>query len=272
MKRLIALILIFILAFPPAIAKPFKAHASMNSEFHIEDDEITEIKFAVGEDIKLAEVAEIPAMSVISARIVDVQRERRWHRSGYIICRLKNYKENQTAKTVDLYDKEIYLLIRKYEKINKKDAAILSTEIVLTQAASIVGSCFIIFAPVDIVYFFTKGAIQREKDPNWFKAGVSCAWDNSIFWFQLKGKNTELDNGDEVSIKAVDNISAQKLAQKAKKNNYKYASNQNKKQVKKIKKQVKKYMKMSRKEAKYQAKKAKAESKEFAKSKDIKKN
>jgi hypothetical protein len=122
---------------------------------------------------------------------------------------------------IDISDKDIYFVVRKYESLNKKEAGIIGTELVLTQAASIVASCFIIFAPVDIAYFFTKGAIVRKKNPNWFKSGVMEAYDNSIFWFQLKGKPIELAEGDEIKLQSISKEKAEKINNKIEKRNYK---------------------------------------------------
>ena len=153
---------------------------------------------------------------------------------------LNTYLVNEESETVDISDKNIYLIAKKYEAVNKKDAAILTSELVLTQAASIVGSCFIIFAPVDIVYFFTKGSITKEKDPNWFKSGVSCAYDNSICWFWLKGKPLDLKENDSVKLKSVKEKRALKLTKQIEKRNAKQAIKDKKKQAKLEQKQIKK--------------------------------
>jgi hypothetical protein len=147
-------------------------------------------------------------------------------------------------ETIDISDKNLYIIVRKYEPVNKKEVVITSTEIVLAQAASF-------FAPgVDILYFFTKGAIQRKKHPNWFKAGVSNAYENSICWFWLKGKPIDLNAGDEVKIKSIDKEKVEKLSKAIEKREIREAKQREKREIRLAKREAKKAEKLARKNKK----------------------
>ena len=115
------------------------------------------------------------------------------------------YPEPPFNEKINLEDKEIYLTARKFEPIDPKEAVIIGTEL----AAAFSASYFI--PGIDIAYFFTKGAILRKKHPNWFRAGVSNVYDNSICWFWLKGKPVELAENADVSLKGIDKERAYKL-------------------------------------------------------------
>ena len=215
-KRLIIFLIVFTLTFSPVLASgKMKVIGSVNENFTLQNQDLPkEISFILTETRKVKEGIEIPEGAKVTLEIVNARRELRWHVSGLILCKLKSYTIQDSDDIVDLSDKEIYLVVRKYEVMNTKEASILATEIILTQAAGIVGSCFIFFAPVDIAYFFTKGAIKREKHPNWFRAGVMDAYDNSIFWFQLKGKPIELEENQTVSVKEISEKKAKNLDKK----------------------------------------------------------
>jgi len=208
LKRLITTILILILSSSFVLASEVqKVRASMESDFIL--NETGDITFVTHEDLKVNDEINIPAGSVVYAKNIQAQRALRWHKSGCILCQIMKYSPNEfTDETIDLSDKELYFVARKYEKIYKKDAAIITTEILVTQGASF-------FAPgADILYFFTKGAIIREKHPNWFRAGVSNAYENSICWFWLKGKTINLNYGDDINLKSIEKVDAVKLKKK----------------------------------------------------------
>lgn len=250
LKKTLVLFFIFCLVFSPAFAKEtLKMYGNINQEFSTQNIP-QEVVIGVAEDNTLPDGSVIPKDSKVTCEIMQVQRERRWHKSGYILCKLKSYTVEDEEEPVDLSDKNIYLAVRKHEPIDSKEAAILTTEIIITQAAGIVGSCFIFFAPVDIAYFFTKGAILREKHHNWFKAGVHDAYDNSIFWFWLKGKPIELENSQAVKIQSLSEKKAYKLNSQIAKRNEKLA-----------RKEAKKQAKLELKEEKLQAKYAKQKEK-----------
>ncbi len=231
MKRFISLLLIILLGCNSIFASDFaKFHAGILNEFNTNEKTPEQITFSVTEEVKINDELTIPAESTLVVKVFEFQREKRWHKNGFFICNLLSYTPVETEETVDVSDKEIYFIARKYEPINKKEAGILGTEIVLTQAASIVASCFIFLAPVDVAYFFTKGAIQREKHPNWFKAGVSNAYDNSIFWFWLKGKSIDLAEGDGVKLQGISKKRADKINSKIEKRNSKKLAKQQKRE------------------------------------------
>ena len=188
---------------PVQASDSIKLISHINQDFDVNDIQ-PEIKFKTIKKVTILNEITIPQRSVITAETIQAQKERRWHKSGYIICKVKSYI-TEYDEFYDISDKNIYLIARKYEPIYKKEASVLATELVLTQAASV-------FAPgVDILYFFTKGAIQREKNPNWFKAGVSNAYDHSICWFWLKGKPINLEKDEKVQLKSIKEKRALKL-------------------------------------------------------------
>ena len=226
-KKLTILLIAFMLTFSGAIAKEkIKFIALIDQDFSTtymtEDVQIKTIR-----KLTLADGLIIPQRSAITAETIQSQRERRWHKSGYILCKLKNYQIETEETPIDISDKNIYMVIRKYEPVNKKEAAILGTEILLTQAASF-------FAPgVDILYFFTKGAILREKDSHWFKAGVSNAYENSICWFWLKGKPIDIDKGQLISMKDIKEEKVYKLKEQIEKRRAKQTIKDEKRAIKK---------------------------------------
>ena len=191
------------------------AIVNINQEFSTSDIP-RNVEFNVKESISLGSIV-IPRNSILTAELLEVQTERRWHKSGFMVCKILSYKYGKKGKNVDLSEKNIYLAVRKYEEIDGKKAAIIGTELVVAQAAGF-------FIPgIDIAYYFTKGAIMREKYKNWFKSGVSNAYDNSVFWFWLKGKPIDLEEDETVSLKSIDEKRAYKLKsqiekRKAKKN------------------------------------------------------
>lgn len=239
MKNFIILILISVMLTLPAMAKDgIKVNAKMATDFSINENTPEIIKFMPGRKITTGNGTKIQPKSIITAEVYQSQKEKRWHKSGFIICKLISYTEPNSTEEIDLSQEEIYLVIRKYESINPKEAAITGTEITATTIASI-------FLPgVDVAYFFTKGAIQREKNSNWFKAGVSNAYDNSIFWFCLKGQPVNLQTGDDIKIVSI---------KKNKAENIKYKAD---------KKIAKTTLKQERKAAKIQEKIKKAETKQ----------
>lgn len=217
MKKIVSLILVLTLLSLNSIyaADKVKFYADMQSEFTTMENDVDYINFVTESDVSINDCI-IPANALIKAEIKQFHAERRWHKSGFIICHLIGYSLSD-EESVDVSDEEIYFIIRKHEKLDKKEAGIIGTELVLTQAASIVASCFVLFAPVDIAYFFAKGAIKREKHSNWFKSGVMEAYDNSIFWFQLKGKPIELAEGDRIKLQSLPKDKADKISNKIEK-------------------------------------------------------
>ena len=194
-----------------------KMRADVKEEFSVKNQELPdEISFRITQSQSIPDTITIPENSLITLKVLKAQRELRWHKSGLILCKLISFTPETTDIPVDISDRDIYMTVRKYEAINKKEAWILGTEIVVLQGASF-------FAPgVDIGYFFIKGAIKREKHPHWFKAGVRNAYDNSIFWFPQKGKPSEIGEGDQVQIKDIHAKKVEKLAHKIDKRNARF--------------------------------------------------
>lgn len=204
-KKLFIICVVFIFSFLPVNAKEnAKFIARINQEFST--GEIPkELEIAITNKTKITDNIIIPQRSIVTAEVLGVQKERRWHKSGFIVCKAKSYFNKDKKETMDLENEDIYLIARKYEKIKGKDAALTGTEIVLAQAAGI-------FIPgIDLAYYFTKGAIKKEDNLNWFKSGVHNAYENSIFWFWLKGKSIELDESETVSLKTISEKRAVRL-------------------------------------------------------------
>ena len=161
-----------------------------------------------------------------------------------MVCKILSYEEND--KIVDIQDKDVHFTIRKYEKINPKEAAIITTELIVFSGASF-------FAPgVDIAYFFTKGAIQRQKHYSWFKAGVRNAYDNSILWFGLKGKPIRLAANDEIRLKPIERNKAHNLSAKVEYRKNKVAFREEKAFEKEEIKEIKEEIKLERKLEKHE--------------------
>jgi len=238
MKKFIVLILILIMPVLPVSAKSVvRAKARMTSEYSIGENAPIEIKFMPGRKVNFGRGVIVQSKSVIKAEVYQAQKERRWHKSAFVICKLLSYTEPDSEEEIDISNRDIYMVARKYERIDPKEAAILGTELTTTSVASI-------FLPgVDIAYFFTKGAILRRKNPNWFKAGVSNAYDNSICWFWLKGKPIDVQSGDEIQLVSIKKTKARKIKAKADKK----LAKQKKKMANKI---AKKELKQAKKAAK----------------------
>jgi len=219
-----------------------KMRADINDDFSIAYKDLPdEIQFKVTEAQIIPNLINIPENSTITLKVIRAQRELRWHNGGLILCKLKSFTLEDCSVPLDVQDKNIYLTVRKHEEIDKKEAWILGTELVLAQGASV-------FAPgVDIGYFFIKGAIQRKKHPHWFKAGVRNAYDNSIFWFPQKGKPIELNDGDQVKIKDVKVEKVEKLIDKIDKRNARFERQAAHRIEKKNRKALKRELKQERK-------------------------
>jgi len=228
MKKILALILIFTFFSSVSLAKsPIDIRANIKNEVILGENEPDILSFETDREIVYKDIT-IPQGALVEAQLFQFQKERRWHKSAFIICKILKYQYNN--KIYDISDSDIYITIRKYEKINKKEAAIIATELVVMTGASL-------FAPgVDIGYFFTKGAIQRRKHINWFKAGVFNAYDNSIFWFIQKGKPIKLTHNDVVKIKHIDKTKAHDIRAKIR---YKNENKQFKEEKKLAKAEIK---------------------------------
>ncbi len=207
-------IFLFLVAIIPVSAKEGKPIGTIQEQ--IFSDEMPEgISFIVQSDLKLSEgKIIIPKSSTVYAYVVNTQKERRWHKSGFIICRLKSYisPETEDKETlVDIENEEIYLIARQYEAIDKKEAGKTAVELTATTAAAFM------IPGADIAYYFTKGMIRRKEGQTRFKSGISTAYENSIFWFCLKGKPIELEEDTNIKFKEITKEEAEKLNAKIEK-------------------------------------------------------
>lgn len=247
MREFLSKILIITLVFMIGTGNVFAKNniemiADVDSHFSIKYQDLPEIiQFRTAQARTIPDVVSIPEGSLITLRVVKAQRELRWHKSGFILCKMESYTPEITDVPIDVSDKDIYLAVRKYEKLNKKEAIIIGTELVLATGASF-------FAPgVDIGYFFIKGAIQRQKHPHWFKAGVHNAYDNSICWLWLKGKPIELEKGEQIKVKDVKAKKVDKLIAKMEKRANKHNIQTAKRLAKKDKRALKRELRYEKK-------------------------
>lgn len=207
-KKFLVLSLFLFISLLPASAKDeVEFLATLVDGFSVTNFQ-SEISMNIPVEVKLNDNVIFAENSEVTADIIDTQRELRWHKSAYILCKLKSYQQTEDSEKIDISNENIYMIAKKYKPIDKKAALITGTEIVTTTAASFV------IPGVDVVYFFTKGAIQREKNHNWFKAGVSNAYDNSIFGFVLKGQDIEIDPDGVLELKEISAERAEKLETK----------------------------------------------------------
>ena len=207
LKKSLILSIVFVMTFSSVSAKgKIKMLGDVDTDFtmHIQDYP-EEISFVVAKTRTIPDVITIPEDSRVVVNIIDAEVERRWHKSGIIIGKMKSYCPEGVETPIDVWDKDIYLVIRRYEPIDKKEAWIIGTEIVVMSGASF-------FAPgVDVGYFFLKGLIMGNKHKNRFVSGVHNAYDNSIFFFFFKGKPIELQKDDLAAVKSVSKEKAEKL-------------------------------------------------------------
>lgn len=216
-------------------------HGDVDTEFSLYYKDLPEeINFITSEEHVISGVGVIPKHSEVTIEIVTAQRERRWHKSGFILGKLKSYQWEDADAPINLSDKDIYIVMRKHERVDGLGATLFATEYILWQGVAL-------FAPgVDIAYYFTKGAILREKSPNWFKAGVHNAYDNSLCWLWLKGKPITLYPDDEIAAKRI----TPKKAEKIQHNAEKWSAKQEVRFNKKIDKKDRKYAKRQHKNEK----------------------
>ena len=197
----------FLLIFPPVFAKDrIKILGDINTEFttHLQDFP-DEINILAVKTCTIPDLVTIPEDSLMTLEFLGYRKERRWHRSGYIVTKLKSYTPEGIKEPIDVSRKDIYLILRKYEPIDKKEAAIIGTELVVMSGASF-------FAPgADVGYFFLKGVIMGNKHKNRIISGVHNAYDNSIFWFWLKGKPIDVGADGQIMIKNISQEKASKM-------------------------------------------------------------
>ena len=244
LKENLILSIVFVLTFSPVFAEDrIKMLGDVDTSFTMHICDLPdEISFVAAKTRTIPDIVTIPQDSRVIVSIINAEVERRWHKSGIIVGKMKSYCPEGVETPIDISDKEIYVVIRRYEPINKKEAWIIGTEIVIMSGASF-------FAPgVDVGYFFLKGAILGNKHKNRFLSGVSNAYENSICWFWLKGKRIEFQPNDLASVKSISGEKAEKLISKIDKRNARRIERCNMKIAKLEKKIEKRQYKNAKKE------------------------
>lgn len=247
LKKLFTTLIILIFVLTPAFAEDnIKMLVDVDTDFNLHSQTLPEeISFVVAKTEMIPDIIIIPEDSKVTVEIINAEVERRWHKSGFIIGKMKNYQPDGIEEPIDITDKNLYVLIRKYEPINKKEAWILGTEIVVMSGASF-------FAPgVDVGYFFLKGLITGKEHPNRFVSGVHSAYENSICWFWLKGKPIELPVDSLATAKGISAEKVKKLVPKVEKRNLKREVRYNKRIAKLDKKIMKRQYKNEKKDIEY---------------------
>jgi len=210
MKRFLFVLIIFLLFSNNALA--FK---KVNIIAHVIDMELyndrnSVVYFKSESDAELKNVAYLPKKAILKAEVCLIQKEKRWHKSAYAILKVLSFKPESSDEIVDVSNDNIYLTVRKYDPVDAPYVAKTGIELGAATAASF-------FLPgVDVAYYFTKGALLRNKNENWFKSGVSEVYDNSIFWFIEKGKSMELEDNLEVRLKSISDKKIKKALANAK--------------------------------------------------------
>ena len=127
LKKTLSAITIYSLAFAPVLAKDnMKVYGNINEDFTLQYQNLPEeISFKLTETKKVNKEVSIPDGATVTLEVINARRELRWHVSGLILCKLKNYIPKDTETPVDLTDKEIYLVVKKYEPIDGKETGIL---------------------------------------------------------------------------------------------------------------------------------------------------
>lgn len=244
LKKIFTFLITFAFMLAPVFAEDnIKMLVDVNSKFDLHSQNLPEeISFVVAKAETIPDIITIPEDSVVTVSIINAEVERRWHKSGIIIGKIKSYQPDGVENPIDISDRELYVIIRRYEPVNVKEAWIIGTEIVVMSGASF-------FAPgVDVGYFFLKGLIMKNYHPNRFVSGVHCAYENSICWFWLKGKPITLAENDLATAKGINEKKAKKLLTKVEKRNIKRELRYNKRIAKLDKKIAKRQYKNAKKE------------------------
>ncbi len=205
-KNILWIFALFLVVLTPAYAKD-ESIGTVQQQINSEQMP-NGISFIAQTELKLSDGrVSIPKDSTVYAYITNNQGERRWHRGGFIICKLKGYiLPGATEKDfVDIEENEIYMVARRYAPIDKKEAAKNVAEFGISTAAGF------IVPGIDIAYYFTRGMIHKEEGKTRFKSGISSAYENSIFWFWLKGKPMDLEENASISFTEIDKNKLEKL-------------------------------------------------------------
>lgn len=206
MKKIILMLLLVLFLVPNGAYayKKTKVNALIK-EIGVDNDNRQIIYLKTEGDSELKNIAYLPEKAMIKAEVCLVQKEKRWHKHAYALLRLIEFVPDESDESVNLYDDNLYLVARRYIPVDFPDAAGTGIELGATTAASF------FFPGIDIAYYFAKGAIKRDNNPNWFKSGVSEAYDNSIFWFIQKGRTIKLEEEAEVQLKTISSRKVNKL-------------------------------------------------------------
>lgn len=113
--------------------------------------------FKLNEPLLLDNFRELSTESIIKLNVFDVRAEKRFHKSGYFRGCIISYQIPSEKEVYFLDGEQVCFLGKKYEAIDKVEAAVNSAEFAATTAAGFMmpGS--------DIIYYFTRGAIQNKK-------------------------------------------------------------------------------------------------------------
>jgi len=185
--------------------------AVMLQNYNSQKTDKSNITFKLNYSIDIEEL-KIPENSIVKAQVSLTKNEQRLKRNGYIICKLLGYNDSD-KEYIDISNKNIYVTVRKYTPLDKKEFAIGGVETVATAAAS-----HFIMPGAGAAYYFTKGAVQNKED-NRLKSGVESAYENSFLSYISKGEPLILNEGDEIVIKSIDFEKFEKMKEKEDENN-----------------------------------------------------
>lgn len=199
MKKFFAIFIIFSMLINSSVSfagtksedEVVKFKAQMCCDYDPEKSISDYIEFRTLSDVHFKDF-DIPLGSLVKVRINTTGKERRFHKSGFVTFYFIEYGEN--GQEISIEDRNICGVARKYEKINGKDATFTGAELAVSTTAGL------LIPGIDILYYFTKGAIQNTKADTRFKSGVHNAYDNSIMWFFLKGKPIKLVQNEFVAV------------------------------------------------------------------------
>ena len=206
-KYLIYTLILFFFIPLPSFARQKKTIATIQEQIDIKEG-LDGISFITQSELTLSkEGITIPKDSIVYAYILDTQQERRWHKSGYAVCKLKGYitQELDEPSYSDIEKKDIYIVIRTHKPVDKKEVGKKTGISALAFASNF------IVPGAGIAYYFTRGMIKKEEGKTRFKSGVSNVYNNSVFWFWLKGKPVNLEENTDIYFKEITREQARNL-------------------------------------------------------------
>jgi len=188
------LFITFIMVFALGVAYAsdgVKFRAEMLCDFDPDNIAQVSVKFKPLSDVSYSDI-ELPTNSTVTVSVISTQSEKRFHKSGFFRFNIDSCESNGTC--VKIYNPNVVGVGKKYDQIDKKEAAKTGAELTTTTVAGFM------LPGVDLAYYFVKGAIQNEKADTRFKSGIHNAYDNSVFWFFMKGKPISLKQGDLITV------------------------------------------------------------------------